>query len=80
MKRTGIQHLLNIYTLCFCRAGVVCAFLSNELVYQKLRNEGNVGPVGKFTAMLDHVDGFANTTVNVSRQIDFWNFELETFK
>ena len=72
--------MLNIYTLCFCRAGVVCAFLSNELVYQKLRNEGNVGPVGKLTATLDHVDGFANTTVDVSRQIDFWNFELETFK
>ncbi|XP_070187748.1 prominin-1-like isoform X2 [Littorina saxatilis] len=66
-KRAGCKRktyctvllLLNTVTL----AGVVCAFLSNEIVYNKLRNENDVGPVGKLTATLDHIDRFANSTV-----------------
>ncbi|XP_076445550.1 prominin-1-A-like isoform X2 [Babylonia areolata] len=62
-KRTSyctLVLLLNTVTL----AGVICAFLSNQLVYEKLRNADNRGPVGKFTETLEHIDGFTNTTVD----------------
>ncbi|KAK7507835.1 hypothetical protein BaRGS_00000800, partial [Batillaria attramentaria] len=67
-KRAGCKRktyctvllVLNTVTL----AGVVCAFLSNELVYQKLTNQDNIGPVGKLTSAIGHLEGYINDTVD----------------
>lgn len=53
------------YFLCD-RAGVVCAFVSIDVLHKKLQNENNAGPVGKLTSAIGKAESFVNNTVDVS--------------
>ncbi|PVD34827.1 hypothetical protein C0Q70_06106 [Pomacea canaliculata] len=52
--------LLNTVAL----AGVVCAFVSIDVLHKKLQNENNAGPVGKLTSAIGKAESFVNNTVD----------------
>ncbi|KAL8565107.1 hypothetical protein ACOMHN_005310 [Nucella lapillus] len=45
-------------------AGVVCTFMSNQILYDKMQNVDNRGPVGKLIRSADYINTFTNTTIN----------------
>ncbi|XP_076458090.1 prominin-1-A-like [Babylonia areolata] len=61
-RNTYCTLLLILNTVAL--AGVVCTFLSNQILYDKLRNLNDVGPTGKLMEAADQVNTFTNDTLN----------------
>ncbi|XP_050393707.1 prominin-1-A isoform X1 [Patella vulgata] len=56
--------IINIFSL----AGIVCAFVTSDLIHQKLENENNEGPLGTIDSALTKIRTYVNDTVNDLQQ------------
>ncbi|XP_041364897.1 prominin-1-like isoform X2 [Gigantopelta aegis] len=72
-KRISFCAVLLIFNTIML-AGVVCCFVSNDLIHSRLLNKDNNGPVGKVTSAFSTLNNYVDDTIQ-----DVANKTLETF-
>ncbi|ESP03882.1 hypothetical protein LOTGIDRAFT_156479 [Lottia gigantea] len=76
-KRTSYcTVLLIINTVCL--AGVICAFVTNDILHQKLDNKDKMGPLGNVDKAVASLDNYVNNTVKFLEKNILKTYEAAT--